>query len=81
MGQHVFETRMIARAERTGLGNRRAVVIVELHVEALGAPRDRLSDPAHAENAEPPCRSHHGRADVVGDQAPQLASRTMRSPQ
>jgi len=47
--------RDIARAERGGdvVGQRRAVVIQHRHREAVrAAPRDRLADPAHAEDAE-----------------------------
>ena len=58
MWQHVLESGVIARAIGQFGRHRLAVVVVELHVEGLGALGDRLADAAHAQNAEPLARTH-----------------------
>jgi hypothetical protein len=65
--QHLVEAFPIGRAEFFGdaRGNRLAVVIVDLQAEGVGAARHGLSNPAHADDAEPlspePMPKHPGR--------------------
>src|SRR5579872_7568678 len=53
--QHLVEAFPIGRAELLGdlRGDGPAVVIVDLQAEGMCAARDRLADPAHADDPEP----------------------------